>query len=63
MNNQTEQQSNQTTPEAGYDDSKRVNIQPSETETDTEENAPGRTAGKAEGSSEIVESDLADKDQ
>ncbi len=44
----------------------KVNIQPSEPETDSsaaqnEENAPGRTPGKAEGSSEIVEADLEDR--
>lgn len=42
----------------------KVNIQPSEPENDfaegSEENAPGRTPGKAEGSSEIVEADLED---
>ncbi len=47
-------------------DASRVNIQPSEPETDSsaaqnEENAPGRTPGKAEGSSEIVEADLEDR--
>ena len=61
MNNQTEQQNSTTQETDNGDDSTRVNIQPSETET--EENAPGRTAGKAEGSSEIVEADLADKNQ
>ncbi len=33
-------------------------IKPSEIENGDEENAPGRTAGKAEGSREIVEEDL-----
>lgn len=45
--------------------SNEVNIQPSEPETDSshnEENAPGRTAGKAEGSREIIEEDLAEKE-
>ena len=46
------------------DDASKVNIQPSEPETGSaaqnEENAPGRTPGKAEGSSEIVEADLED---
>ena len=45
------------------DNSDEVKIQPSETETDTEENAPGRTPGKAEGSSEIVEADLEESDE
>ena len=49
----------------GDDDAGKVNIQPSEPETGSsaaqdEENAPGRTPGKAEGSSEIVEADLED---
>ena len=43
-------------------DLRQVNIKPSEIESDTEENAPGRTAGKAEGSREIVEDDLAEKE-
>jgi hypothetical protein len=47
------------------DDAGKVNIHPSESENgaeaQNEENAPGRTPGKAEGSSEIVEADLEDK--
>lgn len=43
-------------------DSRQPNIQPSETETNSEENAPGRTAGKAEGSRKIVEEDLTEKE-
>lgn len=43
-------------------DSREVRIQLSETATDAEENAPGRTAGKAEGSRETVEEDLAEKE-
>ncbi len=45
------------------DNSEQVKIQPSETETDTEENAPGRTPGKAEGSTEIIEADLEENDE
>ena len=42
-------------------DSGKVHIQPSETDSEGEDNAPGRTPGKAEGSREIVEEDLRDK--
>lgn len=40
------------------DSSNKPNIQPSEIGGDGEDNAPGRTPGKAEGSEEIVEEDL-----
>lgn len=63
MNNQ---QNNQ---ESNTSDSKtggKVDIHPSEPETGSsaqgEENAPGRTPGKAEGSRETVEADLKDKE-
>ncbi len=56
-NNQDAAKNDAANGEAG-----KVNIQPSEPENDfaedSEENAPGRTPGKAEGSSEIVEADL-----
>jgi len=56
-NNQDAAKKDAASGEAG-----KVNIQPSEPENDfadgNEENAPGRTPGKAEGSSEIVEADL-----
>lgn len=62
------QQNNEETTEHqsnSADDSSRVNIQPSEPEADSaaenEENAPGRTPGKAEGSSEIIEADLDER--
>lgn len=67
MNNQeNDQQSNSAERQSeSTNDSSKVNIQPSEPETNSaaqnEENAPGRTPGKAEGSSEIVEADLDDK--
>lgn len=45
--------------------SSKVNIQPSETKTDSnaqnQTDDPGRTHGKAEGSREIVEEDLREK--
>ena len=65
-----DQQNNQESDSAeqqskGNDDASEVNIQPSEPDTgsaaENEENAPGRTPGKAEGSSEIVEADLEDR--
>jgi hypothetical protein len=66
MNNQQNNQESNSAehPSKVNDDASKVNIQPSEPETGSaernEENAPGRTPGKAEGSSEIVEADLAD---
>lgn len=66
----TNQQNNQETESdekqlKGNEKAGKVNIQPSEPETgsaaESEENAPGRTAGKAEGSNEILEADLAAK--
>lgn len=59
------EQENKNTDGLIEKESNEVNIQPSEPETDSshnEENAPGRTAGKAEGSREIVEEDLAEKE-
>ncbi|HLM61902.1 MAG TPA: hypothetical protein VK308_13940 [Pyrinomonadaceae bacterium] len=63
MNNQqNNQQSNANDSKTGG----KVDIQPSEPETGSsdqgEENAPGRTPGKAEGSRENVEADLRDKE-
>ena len=59
LNNQDAVKKDAARGEAG-----KVNIKPSEPENDSaeggEENAPGRTPGKAEGSSEIVEADLED---
>lgn len=45
-------------------DSTAVNIQPSEPDAGSadEENAPGRTPGKAEGSREIVEENLTSEE-
>lgn len=48
------------------DDSETVNIEPSEpndgSSNQNEENAPGRTPGKAEGIRETVEADLAENE-
>ena len=61
MNDQSNNQ-DAAKKDAGRGEAGKVNIQPSEPENDfaegSEENAPGRTPGKAEGSSEIVEADL-----
>ncbi len=58
MNDQSNNQ------DAASGEAGKVNIHPSEPGNDSadgsEENAPGRTPGKAEGSSEIVEADLED---
>ena len=68
MNNrENNQESNSTEhPSKNTDDSSKVHIQPSEPETGSaaqnEENAPGRTPGKAEGSRETIEQDLEDKE-
>ena len=65
MTNQENNQNSNDQQSENTGDSSKVQIQPSEPETDSavqsEENAPGRTPGKAEGSSEIVEADLADR--
>ena len=62
MNDQSNNQDAAEKGAASGDEVSKVNIQPSEPENDfadgSEENAPGRTPGKAEGSSEIVEADL-----
>jgi hypothetical protein len=61
MNDQSNNQ-DAAEKDAANGETGEVNIQPSEPENDSadgsEENAPGRTPGKAEGSSEIVEADL-----
>jgi len=66
MNNQQNSQKLNSAEQERKDDSSKVNIQPSEPENGSaargEENAPGRTPGKAEGSSEIVEQDLDDRE-
>jgi hypothetical protein len=64
MNDQSNNQDAAQKGAASEGEAGKVNIQPSEPENDfakdSEENAPGRTPGKAEGSSEIVEADLED---
>ena len=63
MNNQQNNQKTAAEHETGKsENSGKVNIQPSEINSGAEENAPGRTAGKAEGSREIVEADLSEKE-
>lgn len=66
MHHQENEQENTGQSTTSGDDSKEVNIKPSEPETgagaQNEKNAPGRTPGKAEGSVEIFEADLADKE-
>lgn len=61
-----DQKLNISKSEKAATESKAVNIQPSEPNADSpdqsEENAAGRTPGKAEGSREIIEEDLAEKD-
>lgn len=64
MNNQANDRNAAEQNAENQDKAGEVNIQPSEPEkdsADSEENAPGRTPGKAEGSDEIVEADLADR--
>ncbi len=63
----SDQKFNTDKPETADAESSAVDIQPSEPNAGTpdqseEENAPGRTPGKAEGSREIVEEDLAEKE-
>ncbi len=64
MNDQSNNQDAAKKDAASEGEAGKVNIQSSEPENDSaeggEENAPGRTPGKAEGSSEIVEADLED---
>jgi hypothetical protein len=64
MNDQSNNQDTAKKHAASEGETGKVNIHPSEPENDfadgSEENAPGRTPGKAEGSSEIVEADLDD---
>lgn len=65
MNNQNTQEENNAANQTGKSgNSNKVDIQPSETDSKIQNQTgdPGRTPGKAEGSSKTVEEDLAEKE-
>ena len=67
MNNQDKQEEKEfSTPNQNSETggSTKVDIQPSETDSNIQNQTgdPGRTPGKAEGSSKTVEEDLAEKE-
>lgn len=58
MNDTDEKEDHDQAAEYAEKKSGKVDIKPSESDSGDENNAPGRTPGKAEGSTEIVKQDL-----